>query len=596
MEKKKMNIFLCSFLLAILITATSIFISSYGYCDGIINNFFVEYKILLFNFIPAFLIVLALAYLLKSLSFSFLISSLVINLGAFANYIKIVYREEPLFARDITLIREAFTMSQKYDLNFKSPNAIVLFSSMLLSIVIFFILRRFEYGYKFRAIGFIASVIILAFFSKQYLFDYSVYHLLGAKTNLNMWIEIDSYKTKGFLYPFIYSIKSSRPYKYSKYNKIKAVEDYNKYIGEDIPEDQKVNIVCIMLESFKDFYKYQNPKMEFERNPYEYFHKLQNESIHGQILVNSFGGGTFLTESNFMTGYKDNPPFNRTTQSYVRYFKEQGYSCFGFHPFVGSFYNRNNAYRNLGFDKFFEYNNTFKAIDENILMDVDFYPFILKKYDEQTEKGPYFSFAVTYQNHGPYSKDVLINKEPAIKWQEQYDREWYNYFNNYLEGIEWASDTMKMLTEHFRKNDKPTILIMFGDHCPSMGDNKIVFDMFGINDSADNSEGLRNLYETPYIIWANDAAKKVFDKDFTGEGRDVEPAFLMNELFSYVGWKGSPYNQCIDELTKHVTVLKQNWYCIDGEFSNKTSEYEDTLIDKYRNVEYYVSHMLDKQK
>lgn len=594
MDTKKKNIYVVSLVLSLLITVSSLFISSYGYGEGLFINYFKEFEIFLYNFIPMFLLMVLLGFLLKSLRTSFLILSLAVNIGAYVNYIKIIYREEPFLARDVTLVSEAFTMSQKYDLNFTSLNFLVLAAILVVTVILFFKLRGFNFDYKFRwrkVFGFGCAMVL---FIGLFLFNFEKYHALGAGSKLNMWIELDGYESKGFLYPFIYSIKSSKAYKYPDYNKKEAEELYNSYNYEDIEEDKKVNVVAIMLESYKDFYKFQNESFEFESNPYEYFQQLQKESIAGQVVVNSFGGGTFLTETNFLTGYKHNPPFNKETQSYPRYLREQGYTGYGFHPNVGSFYNRNNIYPKLGFNGFYEYNNAFKDLSEGMAMDDVFYSYLNQKFDEETAKGPYFSFGVTYQNHGPYSKEA--GDKTFIKWKDGYDQEWYNYFNNYLSGIEESTNSMNILVEHLRNSKEPTVLVMFGDHCPSMGDNKILFDMFGIKHSLDESEGIRNMYETPYIIWANNAAKKKLGNDFVGVGRDLEPAFLMNEVFKQIGWKGNEYNQFLTDFTKDVSILKETWYFIDGVATDSPTEAQQEEIDKFQNIEYYTSHMLDREK
>ncbi|RVU55483.1 LTA synthase family protein [Anaerosphaera multitolerans] len=591
MSNKKYNVYLFSFALALLITVSSLFISSYGYGEGLFTNYFKEFEIFLYNFIPIFILIVIFSFLFKSLRLSFLLWSLALNIMAYINYIKIIYREEPFLARDVALINEAYTMSKQYDLNLNSPNFMVLLGVIVLTVVIFILLGRASFNYELRFRKATVFTLILILITNIFVFDFEKYHALGVGSKLNMWIEIESYQSKGFLYPFIYSIKSSKAYKYPEYNEKKAEELYNSYSYENISEDKKVNVVVIMLESYKDFYKFQNESFEFERNPYEYFQKLQGESIAGNLVVNSFGGGTFLTETNFLTGYKHNPPFNKETQSYVRYLNEQGYTCYGFHPNVGSFYNRNNIYPKLGFHGFYEYYNAFQNISGGLAMDNSFYPFLNEKFDEETAKGPYFSFGVTYQNHGPYSTNA--GEGTYIKWKDHYEEKWYNYFNNYLRGIDEATQAMEILVEHLRSSDEPTVLVMFGDHCPSMGDNKVLFDMFNIEHSLDQSTGIRNMYETPYIIWANNAAKATLENDFVGVGRDLEPAFLMSEVFKYIGWKGNQYNQFLQDFTESVSILKETWFVIDEEATNAPSEEQEKKIEEFKNIEYYTSHMLD---
>lgn len=593
---KKKNIYIVILILGIFITISSFFISSYGYKDGLFLSYFKEPLVILFNLVPIYLVLIILAYLFKSLKLSFIITSIAVNIGAYVNYIKIIYREEPFYWSDLNLFGEAFTMAKKYDLNFKSLNFIVLVITIIITFQIAKRLKDININKNKRYLRMIVSLIILISFSIGILFNYNIYHSLGKKTDLNIWVEPDSYQSKGFIYPFIYSIYSTKPYKYSDYNKKEAEALYNSFIYKNIPEDKKVNVMGIMLESFKDFSMYQNEKFVFQRDPYEYFHKLQKESIHGNLYVNTFGGGTFITESNFLTGYKNNPKYNKPVESYVRYFDEQGYDTAAFHPNTGSFYRRKYIYPEMGFENFYEYDNTFKNISENLLMDRPFFEFILNKFYEKPKDKDIFYFGVTYENHGPYSKEPVAPENEFIKWNDSYSREWYNYFNRYLTGINDTSNSMQYLVDSLRKSKEPVILIMFGDHSPSMGDNKILFDMFNIYADPEKTEGIKNIYMTPYIVWANDAAKKVIGKDFVGTGRDLEPAFLMSDIFKYMGWEANQYNQFLQEYTKEVTVLKNSWFCIDGEYVHKLNKENKRKIHNYKNMEYYTSHLLDKEQ
>lgn len=596
MEIKNKDLYKKSLLLSIFILITSLLITSIGYKERLFLSYFKDIRVLIYNFIPIFLIIIIFAYILKSLSKSFLITSIVINFGAYVNYIKIIYREEPLYARDLFLTTEAFTMAKKYDLNLDSKNFLVFILAIAISIYLYNKLKdyNFDLEFRFRDAGITFIIFILMVFSL--LFNFNTYHKIGAASGLNLWMELEGYQSKGFVYPFIYSIKSTKSYKYKNYNKKRAEEIYNSYEYKNIPEDKKINVVAIMLESFKDFKKYENEDMIFDKDPYEYFHKLQQESYAGNILVNSFGGGTFLTETNFLTGYKNTPRFDKKTISYPQYLKEQGYTNYAFHPNVGTFYNRKNVYPNLGFDKFYEYDETFKNINKNILMDNDFYTFIKEKFSEKEANKPYFYFGVTYQNHGPYTKDAIRDDQKYIRWNDSYSEEWYNYFNRYLSGIESSSNAMKDLVDYYSNTNEPTVLILFGDHSPSMGDNKVCFDMFNIEHGVDSTQGIINLYETPYIVWANNSAKNTLGKDFVGVGENLEAAFLMSSIFEYMGWEGNQYNQFVNSTRKDISILKESWFCINGEYTDKPNEESLKKIDDFKNMEYYTSHLLDKKK
>lgn len=601
------NIYLMTLILSIIILLPSLFISSSGYKSdlfgqsGLFHTYFENKKLLLYNLIPIYFIILSITFVLKSLPIGFLISSIIINIGSYVNYIKIVYREEPLLASDLILSGEAFNMAQKYDLNFNSINFKWLLMSIITSIIISIILsQKCKIYYNKNLKQFAISIICLIVFITQFVFNDKTYATLGKESGLNKWVGIESYQSKGFTYPFLYSIKSAKTYKYDKFNKKEAMEIYSSYTNSPIPEDKKINIMGIMLESFKDFSVYQGEDLIFIKDPYQYFHNLQENSLHGNLIVNSFGGGTFLTETNFLTGYRHNPKFNKKTMSYVNYLNENGYSSYAFHPNTGTFYNRNNAYKNLGFEKFYEYDNTFYQFDENLLMDSPFYDFIIGKFDELPKNMPKFFWSVTYQNHGPYSTSDLCDANTYIAWNDNYSKEWYNYFNHYLDGISNTSYTMEKMVDYLKSINEPTILIMFGDHSPSMGENNILFKMFDINNDKSSSEGIYNTYSTPYIVWGNDAAKNLIGKDFKGQIRDLEPAFLMSEIFKYIGWEGNQYNQFLTNTTERFSILKEHWMCVDGKYMDlnnfEDNDYDNNIkteIHKFLNMEYYTSHLLD---
>lgn len=593
MDSKKKNIYISSAILAFLICVSSFLITSLGYADGLFLSYFKDIRVLLYNFIPIYLIIILLSFLFKSHRASFLVTSILINLGAYVNFIKIIYREEPLYARDLFIASEGMAMAKKYDLYFNSANFKVFFASIIISIVIFVLLKKISFSYSNnlkKAAAFLAAFIA---FTGLFLFNFDSYHKIGNKSGLYLWIEVDGYQSKGFFYPFMYSIKSTKPYKYKNYDKKKAKSIYESYDYVPIEDGKRVNVVAVMLESFKDFEKYESEDMIFDKDPYKYFHELKKESYSGNILVNSFGGGTFLTETNFLTGYKNCPRFDRETVSYVQYLKNEGYTNYAFHPNVGNFYNRKNVYPRLGFHEFYNYDNAFNSYGEELLKDDEFFKYMTNKYEEKEENKPYFFFGVTYQNHGPYTTDPIREDQKYIRWNDSYDEAWYNYFNRYLSGIDSTSESLKVLTDYFKKTEEPTVLILFGDHSPSMGDNKICFDMFNIKHSVDSTEGIINVYETPYIVWANDSAKEAIGKDFVGVGPDLEVAFLMSHVFEYMGWEGHQYNQFLNDLTKDITILKESWFKVNGEYTNKPDDEAKEKIDEFKNMEYYMSHFLD---
>ena len=134
------------------------------------------------------------------------------------------------------------------------------------------------------------------------------------------------------------------------------------------------------------------------------------------------------------------------------------------------------------------------------------------------------------------------------------------------------------------------MLILFGDHSPSMGENAIGMTMCGINANLSTLEGAVNTYETPYIIWANPAARELLQKPMTGQGPTMDPQFLMPEVFKQLGWRGSKYTAFSQDFMKNVTVTKPFLWYEKGRFSDTLSKEEQKKFKELLDYEYYVSH------
>ena len=52
-----------------------------------------------------------------------------------------------------------------------------------------------------------------------------------------------------------------------------------------------------------------------------------------------------------------------------------------------------------------------------------------------------------------------------------------------------------------------------------VGEGNSVYEMLGIDLDVSTLEGFYNYYATPYIMYANDAAKQITGNQFVGEGR-----------------------------------------------------------------------------
>lgn len=579
------------FLISLFLTMVSFCYTNYNLNITMYKSYF-EPLLFVLNFLPIFVIILFLSFVFKRIDVPFLITSIFVLALGIANQTKLLYRDDIVKFEDLTLLKESFIMSQKYDIVIKKYTVIFIF----LILILFFLLKRYISKYKINLKKQIITLIIISVFS---VFIYNalyqnvkIYDKIGDTSEINIWIGTRQYQIRGLIYPFVYTSSEIIDTPPEGYDKEKAKEILNEYTYEDIPESSKVNVIAIMLEAFNDFSKFDS--LEFNEDIYAPLHEIQDKSLHGNLLTTIFGGGTVVTERNFLTGYYDSPSYRKNTNSYVWYFKEQGYRTEAMHPIYGAFYNRASVNPNLGFDAYYYYENRYSKVQSEFMKDDEFFDDIISGYEKAIKDGvPYFNFSVTYQNHGPYSSETYDIKEYLIE-NKGYSDSTYNTVNEYFSGIKQTNIALKKLIDYFENELEPTIVIFFGDHNPYLGDNG--YEELGINLSLDTVEGFENYYETPYVIYANKGAKEMFNKDFIGEINTISPIFLMNEFFDYVGLKGNQYLQYMSNLKQTIDVISPYYYKKDQEFVLTSDSKCSSLIGEYNKINYYYSRNFFRRK
>lgn len=493
-------------------------------------SYFTHPLIAVLNLLPVVFLALLLYFMTGRAGLSYGITA-VLTLGlTAASFFKLTFRNDPMMFEDILLIKEAGNMAGKYQL--------FLNKSMLLAIVLVFLgwvvlhfLARGRMPLWPRLGG--VAVLLMVFLPLQWLYaDANTYtNRTRNEALISPWSATQVYTSKGFLYPFLYSVKSASDAPPEGYSAAAAQSILAAYEDADIPEEKRVDLIAIQLEAYNDFTKFGVPEL----NPavYEEFHKLEAEGYTGNLVTNIFAGGTVDTERCFLTGYSRLGSFRAPTNSYAWYLQKQGYYTEGSHSCYAWFYNRENINANLGLQNYYYVENYYGALTGGgVGFDAVLFPEMIKLYDQhkETSDQPYFGFNVTYQGHGPYDTDVL----------------WW-------------------------------------------GDGNSIYHLLGIDLDLSTKEGFLNYYATRYLIWANDAAREALGNDFRGEGPDLSPNFLMNEVFKLCGWEGPAYLQATNAVAEQVPVINTptGLYLEDGVLTDALTPEGAALIQDYESLQYF---------
>ena len=377
------------------------------------------------------------------------------------------------------------------------------------------------------------------------------------------------------------------------YRESEAKQILEQYADTDIPDDQKITVVGIMLEAFSDLSDFpQLNEISAVRNLYEPLHELESRSVSGNLLTNIFAGGTTNTEWGFLTGYSQHEEFRGPINSYVRYFKDQGYDALYRHPGYSWFYNRSNVNEYLGFDEcvFNEsgFGDLISIEDALFKSDTVLVDYLLNDIDSRTEDDdPLFLFSVSYQNHGPYSSETYW-EEYVTPAKTGWSMESCCVINNYLAGIRSTIEQMRRLTRELEARDEPVVLVLFGDHKPWMGNGSSVYAEMGVDLDVSTQEGFYNYFSTPYLIYANKAARESLGQDFRGDGGDISPCFLMDKLFFECGWTGDGFMQ-LQRETRAVTPLmhEDGYRMVDGSITLDVPPDVAEICRRYLCAQYY---------
>lgn len=543
--------------------------------------------LVILNIAPIVFLTLLCYAFIGSAWISFLLPSLIVFAGSFTNYFKLIFRDDPLYFEDIKLITESVNITRNYNLYFAPRLAFMLLCILLGTAVIYFMCPGRLRGFKVRTA---CAVLLVALgtwlFPKYYLSD-SVYLKTANNDLINIWSDTQRYVSRGFVYPFFNSITKMRDPAPDGYSKDSAKALLAQYSDDDIPEDKKANVIGVMLEAFCDLSSFDT--LEINPDVYEIWHELEENSYSGQLLTNIFAGGTIDTERCFITGFSSLGSFRTQSWSYARYFKEQGYRVEGMHPGYEWFYNRLNVNQNLGFDDYFFTENYFQSIyDNNVAPDNVLFPEIVKRYEMYKDEAPYFNFSVSYQNHGPYETGRLYYGDGHIL-NDDISQDSRDILNNYLGGVKDTQKELKKMLDTLDEDDEPIFVVIFGDHKPWLGDDNSVYKELGMDILGDSDEAFVNYYSTPYIIWANKAAKEQFDSDFKGEGELISPCYLMNELFDLVGWDGPSYCKMTGELKKTLPVVHTSGrFMEDGALVSEISKEAQEMLSDNKKAMYYL--------
>lgn len=230
------------------------------------------------------------------------------------------------------------------------------------------------------------------------------------------------------------------------------------------------NIIVIHLESFQQFLINMRVNGQevtpFLNSLYKNKNTLSFDNFYHQVGLGRTSDAENMLETGTF-GVSDGSLFTslgseNTFQAAPQILRQRGYTSAVFHGNVGTFWNRNEVYKNLGYNYFFD-----ASYFSNAKQDKNGYGLKDKllfaesiKYLEQMQQ-PFYVKYITVTNHIPFQLDEQ-DQDPNFKTSTTSDQT----VNNYFVTAHYLDQSLAEFFSFLRKSglEKNSMILIYGDH------------------------------------------------------------------------------------------------------------------------------------
>lgn len=500
---------------------------------------------------------------------SLFVSFLLVGFAA-ANNLKIELRNSPISVGDFALLNELGGLDNPIDVSMPLIIGGIVGFIAVIALIFWLVPKVKETWWMKISVSLLSGAFIAMLWT-----DIPFSPIEKVEFQNTWWQQEVGTMRNGLFGNFVMLAKQSKiepPAGYSE----KTIETITtQYVPSEETTDEQPNVVILMSEAFIDPYHF--GEEHFVKDPIPNFHQLYAESLHGTMYSPEFGGGTANVEFEALTGLSRQfiPDNNVAYQLYVKKplpsaayaFKEAGYDTTAIHSYFGWYYQRDFVYRMLGFDQFIsgEFMDLDHALgsgwgfpkDHNITNSV------LETLD--LTEGRDFVHAVGAEGHQPYApqKDSEFLKKGELPDTTR------QYLNKFTDKMHSVDKELGRLVEELEKRDEPTILVFFGDHFPTFGNNDQVYGAQGTqvaNNMLSDYDDFINTHNVPYFIWKS--------HDNESKELDISPNQFGAIALEMAGVKGNTVTAILDTMReKGDAVIPYNQW--QQQMGTQTAEMKD---------------------
>ncbi|WP_422661512.1 LTA synthase family protein [Paenibacillus sp. EC2-1] len=229
------------------------------------------------------------------------------------------------------------------------------------------------------------------------------------------------------------------------------------------------NVIMIQVEAFMNFVVNQSINgQEITPN----FNKLIKESMYysnfyHQTALGRTSDADFVTQSSLLPlpmGSVFTRYANHKYDTIPSILKENGYAANVYHSYDSSFWNRNNVYREMNYDRYYSKKDFVQ--DEMIGWSVSDASFFKQSLNMMKDvKEPFYSFLITLSSHHPYGIPKEKQKLDTGDFQG-------TIFGSYLQSMHYVDEALGQFEEQMKSQGlwDNSILLIYGDHDNSIKD------------------------------------------------------------------------------------------------------------------------------
>ncbi|HPR80963.1 MAG TPA: sulfatase-like hydrolase/transferase [Enterococcus sp.] len=517
--------------------------------------------------------------------------SVIILLIGYATYLKMLYRQEPIYPDDLKMVTQFDLLKEMIG---TGPFVVAILIVIGALGIFGWQLYRSIYLPKKRQIIRV-SVLILSFLGLIYVshFNDETNVLRKAYNSTALWIPYSqqmNYYNTGFMGGFLFNLRVEAMEEPKEYSEKTIDEITEKYQPSKKGAIKEPNIIYIMSESFSDPSHLNG--LEITGDPLKEYYERANQTYSGKMLSQNYGGGTANIEFEALTSFSMelfNPqmttpytllvPKMDNLPSLVSLTEQRGYETTAIHPYDTSMYKRKDVYDILGFNQFLD-QETMKHTDK-----IEQNPYISDKaaYDEimdilKDNQHPQFVHLVTMQTHMPYG-----GKYDTLHYSAKGTGN-MNSVGNYLQDIAYSSQALSDFINQVEQLPRRTLIVFWGDHLPGIYSDEV---------QAENEKS--TLHETEFLMWDSQNEWKFEPNQITS------PFYFAPNLFERSNLPLSPFYDMLLKLENELPAFEKGMYLQDGQWQSELAldQKAQEIYNDYQLIQYDIvqgkQYSVDKQ-